>query len=75
MATQSLAMKRVPLKIWYDAEADFLEVLFSTEAGFMTETDHDSVMERVNERGEILGFTVMNIRQYSHGAPLVAELA
>jgi uncharacterized protein YuzE len=75
MATQTPDLKRVPLKIWYDAEADFLEVLFSSEAGFMTETDHDSIMERVNDKGDMLGFTVMNVRQYSRSAPLVAELA
>jgi uncharacterized protein YuzE len=65
---------RTPIKIWYDAEADFLEVLFFQEAGFMQETDNEFVMERVNERGDILGFTVMNARHAAHTKPLVAEL-
>jgi len=37
------------IKIWYDAEGDFLEVLFSDKAGYMKETNNDAVMERVDE--------------------------
>jgi uncharacterized protein YuzE len=65
---------RIPIKVWYDPEADFLEVLFSHEAGFMQETDNEFIMERVNERGDILGFTVINVRHMPYGKPLLAEL-
>jgi len=67
------AMAR-PIKVWFDSEADFLEVLFSEKAGFMRETDNDDVMERVNEQGEILGFSVMNVRQHKSQHPLAVEL-
>jgi hypothetical protein len=63
-----------PVKIWYDAEGDFLEVLFSDEPGFMRQTEHDAVMERVSESGKLLGFSIMNVSRVSPREPLVAEL-
>ena len=30
------------VKIWYDKEGDFLEVLFSEKAGYMRATDNDA---------------------------------
>jgi len=33
------------IKVWFDAEADFLEVRFSDDAGYEKETNHDAVME------------------------------
>ena len=33
------------VKIWFDSEADFLEVLFSDAPGFMRETENDAIME------------------------------
>jgi len=62
------------VKIWFDAEGDFLEVLFSERPGFMRATDHDAVMERVDENGVLLGFSVMNVSRLSKERPLVAEL-
>jgi hypothetical protein len=35
------------VKIWFDPEADFLEVLFSDAPGYLRETDHDAILERV----------------------------
>ena len=35
------------IRVWFDAEADFLEVRFSDAAGYDKETSHDAVMERV----------------------------
>lgn len=62
------------VKIWFDAEGDFLEVLFSDKPGFMRETENDAVMERVDERGFLLGFSVMNVSRISKEKPLVAEI-
>jgi len=62
------------VKVWYDAEGDFLEVLFSDEPGYMRATANDAVMERVSQSGELLGFSVMNARRASQCNPLVAEL-
>lgn len=63
------------VKIWYDAEGDFLEVLFSDKPGYMRETDNDALMERVDEQGNILGFSVMRVSEIEKEKPLVAELA
>lgn len=63
------------IKIWFDAEGDFLEVLFSDKAGFLRETQDDRVMERVDQEGNILGFSVMNVSELKKGKPLEAELA
>ncbi|MEM9118808.1 MAG: DUF2283 domain-containing protein [Cyanobacteria bacterium P01_F01_bin.56] len=62
------------VKIWFDAEADFLEVLFSDAPGFMRETDNDAIMERVDPQGNILGFSVLNVSQLAKDKPLYAQL-
>jgi len=63
------------VKIWFDPEADFLEVLFSDAPGYMRETDHDAILERVDDQGKILGFSVLNVSQLSKEKPLFAQLA
>lgn len=63
------------VKVWFDAEADFLEVRFSEEAGFMRETNNEAVMERVDEKGNVLGFFIMQVSRLAKEKPLVAELA
>jgi len=62
------------IKIWYDREGDFLEVLFSDKVGTMRETTHDAIMERVDEKGNILGFSIMMVSQLTSDKPLMAEL-
>ena len=49
------------IKVWFDPEGDFLEVQFSDKAGYMKETNNEAVMERVDEQGNVLGFTVMGV--------------
>jgi len=62
------------VKIWFDAEGDYLEVRFSDKAGFMRETKNDAVMERVDEDGNLLGFSIMQVSRLAGEKPLVAEL-
>lgn len=62
------------MKIYYDSEADFLEVQFSQGIGYMRETDNDNLMERVDLEGNIIGFSVLNVRQIAQDKPLIAEL-
>jgi len=61
--------------VWSNAEGDFLEVRFSDKAGFMRETKNDAVMERVDEEGNLLGFSIMQVSRLTRQKPLVAELA
>ncbi|HDP35379.1 MAG TPA: DUF2283 domain-containing protein [Candidatus Hydrogenedentes bacterium] len=58
------------VKVWYDAEADYLEVVFRDGAGYMVATEHDAVMERVDKDGHILGFSILGVRQFNKEKPL-----
>lgn len=62
------------IKVWFDAEADFLEVRFSDAAGYTKETKHDAVMERVDAKGHVIGFSVMGVSQFKKDKPLEADL-
>jgi hypothetical protein len=62
------------VKIWFDAEADFLEVRFSDAAGYEKETKHDAVMERLDAQGHVIGFSVMGVSKFRKDKPLEADL-
>ena len=62
------------VKIWFDAEADFLEVRFSDAAGYEKETQHDAVMERVDKDGQIIGFSILGVSRFKKDKPLEADL-
>jgi uncharacterized protein YuzE len=49
------------LKIWYDREGDFLEVIFEDRAGHFRETQNDQVMEKVDEEGHVIGFSITKV--------------
>ena len=61
------------LRIWYDREADYLEVLFDQREGFFRETANDQVMEKVDSQGNILGFSVLRVSALTK-APLELTL-
>jgi hypothetical protein len=44
------------VRVWYDPEGDYLEVLSARKKGYFRETDHDAVMEKVDEDGSIIFF-------------------
>lgn len=54
-----MAAKRV--KVWYDREGDYLEVMFEQRPGYFRETGSDAVMEKVDEEGNILGFSILRV--------------
>jgi uncharacterized protein YuzE len=62
------------IKVWFDAEADFLEVRFSDGAGYEKETKHDAVMERVDAQGRIIGFNIMGVSRFKKDKPLETGL-
>lgn len=66
-----MAEKRV--KIWYDSEGDYLEVIFDQKPGYFRETANDQVMEKVDESGNILGFSVLKVSALKK-APLEVAL-
>ena len=66
-----MAEKR--LKIWYDKQGDYLEVMFEQRAGTFRETSSPHVMEKVDEDGNVLGFSVMRVSAL-HDPPLEVAL-
>jgi uncharacterized protein YuzE len=49
------------LKVWFDPEGDYLEVIFDQKPGYFRETANDQVMEKVDEHGNVLGFSVLRV--------------
>ena len=49
------------VRIWYDPEGDYLEVIFDQKPGYFRETVSDQVMEKVDAQGNILGFSVLKV--------------
>lgn len=47
------------IRVWYDKEGDYLEVTFSSAKGYFHEVGED-VYERVDEKGQLIGFAVFN---------------
>ena len=66
-----MAEKR--LRIWYDKEGDFLEVIFEKRAGHFRQTANPHVMEKVDDEGNVLGFSVMRVSAL-HDVPLEVAL-
>ncbi len=54
-------MAEKTVKIWYDREGDYLEVIFDQREGFFRETENDQVMEKVDTQGRVLGFSVLKV--------------
>jgi uncharacterized protein YuzE len=49
------------VKMWFDPEADFLEVVFEQKPGYSRPTENDQVMERVDEEGNVIGFSILRV--------------
>ena len=62
------------IKIWYDSEGDYLEVIFERKAGYFRETRNDAVMEKVDEEGNILGFSILKVSALKEREPISVSL-
>ena len=49
------------IRIWYDKEADYLEVLFEQKEGYFRETGNDAIMQKVDEDRNIIGFSILKV--------------
>jgi uncharacterized protein YuzE len=58
------------IKIWYDREGDYLEVIFERKAGYFRETENDTVMEKVDEEGNIIGFSILKVSAMKERKPV-----
>lgn len=65
-------MERKVVKLWYDPEGDYLEVIFEQKEGYFRETENDQVMEKVDKEGNILGFSVLKVSSLKEGPLEVA---
>jgi len=61
------------VKVWYDPEGDFLEVMFETKEGYFKETESDQIMEKVDMAGNIIGFSMLKVSSLK-GQPLEVSL-
>lgn len=62
------------VRVWYDKEGDYLEVLFGRKPGYFRETENDAVMEKVDEHGNILGFSILKVSSLREQQPLSITL-
>lgn len=61
------------VKVWYDKEADFPEVLFEKKEGYFQESDNDAVMEKVDTQGNVIGISILKVSETSK-KPLSIDL-
>ena len=62
------------VRVWYDPEGDYLEVLFEQAEGYFRETEDDRVMKKVDVDGNLLGFSVLQVSALK-GEPLQIALS
>jgi uncharacterized protein YuzE len=60
--------------IWFDEEGDYLEVIFERKKGYFKETENDAVMEKVDEQGNVIGFSVLKVSALKGKQPLSVTL-
>jgi uncharacterized protein YuzE len=58
------------VKIWYDKEGDYLEVLFDRREGYFVETENDAIMEKVDKEGNVIGFSILKVSALKDQSPL-----
>ena len=55
-------MARDKVRVWYDREGDYLEVMFDLKTpGYFRVTQDDRVMEKVDAAGNVLGFSILRV--------------
>jgi uncharacterized protein YuzE len=62
------------IHVWYDTEGDYLEVLFERKKGYFQETANDAVMEKVDAKGNIIGFSILKVSALKDQQPLSITL-
>jgi uncharacterized protein YuzE len=57
------------IKIYFDREADYLEILFEIREGIFQETENDSVMKKVDGNRNVIGFSILNVSKLDMNPP------
>jgi len=60
--------------IRYDKERDYHEVIFERKAGYFRETENDAVMEKVDNKLNITGFSIFKASALKKQKPLSISL-
>lgn len=50
--------------VWYYPEGDYMEVIFEKREGYFRETENASVMEKVDEDGNVIGFSILKVSSH-----------
>ena len=61
------------VKVWFDPEVNFLEVIFSNAPSYMRETKNDAVVERVDWDGKRRDFGVTAYLKLEQGKIWIEE--
>jgi len=62
------------ITVYFNKEADFLEVLFEKTKGYFKETDNDSIMEKISKDNRIIGFNIINVSKITSKKPIERDL-
>jgi len=62
------------IRVWYDKEGDYLEVLFERKAGYFKEIENDAVMEKVDDKGNVISLSILRVSALKEQKPLSIEL-
>jgi len=68
-------MDKRTVRVWFDPEGDFLEVMFAEISGYFRETAQDQVMEKVDMIGAGIGFSIMNVSAFRGQKPVGVALS
>jgi len=58
------------INVWFDSEGDYLEVIFERRKGYFSETENDAVMEKVDEEGNVIGFSILRVSALKEQKPI-----
>jgi NAD-dependent dihydropyrimidine dehydrogenase PreA subunit/uncharacterized protein YuzE len=73
LGVETLANPDVVVKSQTDSEAE-LFYLFERKAGYFKETENDAVMEKVDDKGNVIGFSILRVSALKEQKPLSIEL-
>lgn len=68
-------MEKKTVRVWFDPEGDFFEVMFADAPGYFRETAQHQVMEKVDITGAVIGFSIMNVSTFRGQTPVEVALS
>ena len=53
------------IRLWYDKEGGFLEIIFNTKPGYSIGTEEDGIIKRIDEEGNLLSIGILELSSYN----------